>query len=175
MSYSVKLRHQDLRLGDDRRVLLRLGTDADVDQTIKGSLGHYFSYADVLAELGLPGVGALTLSVYLLEPGRFPIEFRVGPFQHAYRTTTVLQVREAAVPIWATDVAVEGRPLPMSVDHFDLVVSTESDVLPDAYTAAGKPERRGLRDLLRPEFDRALSLFGPPLPFDLDPTGRSSG
>jgi len=69
MSYSVGLRHHDPRPIDDAQVLLRLGTDADVDLTIKSSLGHYFGYAAILAELGLPGRGALTLSVYLLEAG----------------------------------------------------------------------------------------------------------
>lgn len=66
------------------RSCCRLGTDADVDQTIKASLGHYPSYAGVLAELGLSGMGALTLSVYLVAPGE-PVEsFRAGPFQRAY-------------------------------------------------------------------------------------------
>jgi len=166
MSYSVSLRHQDLRLTDNRQVLLRLGTDSDVDQTIKGSLGHYFGYASVLSELGLPGGGALTLSVYLLESGRSPIEFRTGPFQNAYRTTTVEHISKAGIPIWATDVSVEGQPLPNSADHFDLVVTTDSEVLPDAYSAAGKAERRRLRGLLRPHFDKALDLFDPPRPFD---------
>ena len=166
MSFSVRLRHRDLRLTDDTHVMLRLGTDADVDQTIKGSLGHYFGYADVLTELGLQGSGALTLSVYLLEAGLSPIEFRAGPFQNSYRTTTVRQANDAGIPIWATDITVEGRPLANSADHFDLVVSTNSDVLPDAYAAAGKSDRRRLRDLLRPQFDHALALFGPPQPFD---------
>ena len=166
MSYSVGLRHRELRLTEDAQVLLRLGSDADVDQTIKGSLGHYFGYADVLAELGLAGSGALTLSVYLLEAGRSPSEFRVGPFQSSYRTTTIRQANDAGIPIWATDVAVEGRPLANSADHFDLVVSTSSDVLPYAYAAADKGERRRLRDLLRPQFVQALALFGPLQPFD---------
>lgn len=117
MSYSVSLRHRDLRLSDDAQVLLRLGTDADVDQTIKGSLGHYFGYADVLTELGLPGSGALTLSVYLLGAGRSPTEFRAGPFQSSYRTTTVRQANDAGIPIWATDVAVEGRLLANSASR----------------------------------------------------------
>lgn len=166
MSYSVGLRHRDLRLADDAQVLLRLGTDADVDQTIKGSLGHYFGYADALTEMGLPGSGALTLSVYLLESGRLPSEFRAGPFQTTYRTTTVRQANDAGIPIWATDVTVEGRPLANSADHFDLVVSTNSDVLPDAYASADKGERRRLRDLLRPQFVEALALFGPLQSFD---------
>ncbi len=166
MSYSVGLRHRDLRLTDDAQVLLRLGTDADVDQTIKGSLGHYFSYVDVLTELGVPGSGALTLSVYLLEPSRSPSEFRAGPFQSSYRITTVRRANDAGIPIWATDVAVEGRPLANSADHFDLVVSTSSDLLPDAYAAADKGERRRLRDLLRPQFVQALALFGPLQSFD---------
>ena len=63
MSFLVTLRHGEHRITDDGEVLLRLGTDADVDQTIRGSLGHYLSYAPVLAELGSPGAGALTLSV----------------------------------------------------------------------------------------------------------------
>lgn len=166
MSYSVALRAEGHRLADDAQVLLRLGTDADIDQTIKGSLGHYFSYAGVLAELGLPGAGALALSVYLLESGRSPVEFRAGPFQRTYRTTDVGQVRQAGVPIWATDVAVEGRPLPMSLFHFDLVVSTESEVLPDAYAVADKGERRRLREILRPRFEVVLGLFGPARSFD---------
>lgn len=70
------------------------------------------------------------------------------------------------MPIWATDVAVEGRPLPMSEFHLDLVVSIESEVLPAAYAAGGKAERRRLRDLLRPRFEHVLALFGPPQPFE---------
>lgn len=175
MSYSVTLRADERRLADDTQVLLRLGTDNDVDQTIKASLGHYFSYAGVIRELSLPGSGALTLSVYLLEAGRLPSEFRAGPFQRAYRTTRIGQVRRAAVPLWATDVAVEGTLLPMSSFHFDLVVSTDSEVLPDAYAAAGKAERRQLRNVLRPRFDVVLGLFGPPTPFDPDPRSGPSG
>ena len=166
MSYAVGLRHRDLRLADDAQFLLRLGTDADVDQTIKASLGHYFGYANVVTELGLPGSGALTLSVYLLEAGRSPGGFRAGPFQSSYRTTTVRRANDAGIPIWATDVAVEGRPVANSADHFDLVVSTSSDVLPDAYAAADKGERRRLRDLLRPRFVEVLTLFGPLQSFD---------
>lgn len=175
MSYSVALRADEHRLADDTQVLLRLGTDANVDQTIKSSLGHYFSYASVLAELGLPGAGALTLSVYLLDPARAPVEFRAGPFQRAYRTTSVGRVRRAGVPIWATDVAVEGSPLPMSSHHCDLVVSTEAEVLPDRYAAADKAGRHRLRDLLRPQFDIVLGVFGPPQAFDppTPPAGRS--
>lgn len=175
MSYSVALRTEERRIADDTQVLLRLGADADVDQTIKGSLGHYFSYANVLAELGLPGTGALTLSVYLLESRRSPVEFRAGPFQRSYRTTTIGRVRGAGVPIWATDVAVESQPLPMSSSHFDLVVSTDSEVLPDTYAAADKAERRRLRDILRPQFDVVLGLFGPPQAFEAPapPPGES--
>lgn len=173
MSYSVSLRAEERRLGYDTHILLRLGTDADVDQTIKGSLGHYFSYASVLAELGLQGAGALTLSVYLLEPGRSPVEFRAGPFQRAYRTTSVGQVRAAGVPIWATDVAVEGQALPMSSFHFDLVVSTDTEVLPAVYAAADRSERRRLRDVIRPQFDAVLRLFGPLEAFE--PPPGSSG
>jgi hypothetical protein len=178
VSYAVSLRVDDGRLADDSQLLLRLGTDRDVDQTIKASLGHYLSYSGVLRELGMAGAGALTLSVYVLESERSPLEFRAGPFQRAYRTTTVARVREAEVPIWATDVAVEGRPLPNSADHFDLVVSTAEDVLPDAYAAAGKAERRRLRELLRPRFELVLAIFDPPRPFEtsggtgpLDPGG----
>ncbi len=166
MTYSVELRSGERSIVDDDEVLLRLGTDADVDQTIRSSLGHYLSYAPVLAQLGFPGAGALTLSVYLLDPGRSPTEFRAGPFQRAYRTTTVGRVTAAEVPIWPTDITVEGRPLPMSSFHFDLVVSTTSDVLPDAYAAAGKAERRRLRGILRPGFEHVLALFGEPRPFD---------
>lgn len=72
--------------------------------------------------------------------------------------------------IWPTDVAVEGQPLPMSSAHADLVVSTRSDVLPDAYRTGDKAERRRLRELLRPEFETVLALFGAPLAF-VDPTG----
>lgn len=165
MSYSVSLRSEEWRLADDTQVLLRLGTDTDVDQTIKGSLGHYLSYAGVLAELGLPGAGALTLSVYLADAGRSPIEFRASPFQRAYRTTSVGEVRRAGVPIWATDVAVEGQPLPMSSLHFDLVVSIDAEVLPDTYAGADRSERRRLRDTLRPRFDAVLRIFGPPRAF----------
>jgi hypothetical protein len=165
VSHAVSLRTDERRLADDRQVVLRLGTDADVDQTMRSSLGHYFSYGEVLAQLGLPGAGALTLSAYLLESSRSPADFRVGPFQRAYRTTTIGAVRVAGVPIWATDVAVEGRPLPMSEFHLDLVVSVESEVLPAAYAAAGKAERRRLRDLLRPRFEHVLALFGQPQPF----------
>ncbi|HET8930434.1 MAG TPA: hypothetical protein VFN21_07245 [Acidimicrobiales bacterium] len=175
MSHSVTLRTDERCLADDTQILLRLGTDGDVDQTIKASLGHYFSYASVLHDLSLPGSGALTLSVYLLEPGRAPAEFRVGPFQRAYRTTDIGQVRQAGVPLWATDVAVEGTPLPMSSLHFDLVVSTEAQVLPDAYAAAGKVERKELREILRPSFERVLDLFGPPRPFDTVPATGESG
>lgn len=140
----------------------------------KASLGHYLSYAGVLSELGIPGAGALTLSVYLLEPGRSPLEFRAGLFQRAYRTTSVGRVRAAEVPIWATDVTVEGQPLAHSADHFDLVVSTATDVLPDAYAAVeDKAERRRLRDLLRPRFDHVLALFDPPQPFG--PPSRGAG
>jgi len=172
VSFAVSLRADEHRLGDDQQLVLRLGTDADVDQTIRSSLGHYLSYAGVLLELGLAGAGALTLSTYLLEPDRSPSDFRVGPFQRAYRTTTVGTARAAHVPIWATDVAVEGRPLPMSDFHLDLVVAVESDVLPDAYRDADKAERRRLRDLLRPRFEHVLALFGPPEPFDApDPAG----
>ncbi len=131
MSYSVSLRADDKRMADDVQVLLRLGTDTDVDQTIKASLGHYLSYGEALGELGIPGAGALVLSVYLLEPGRSPAEFRAGPFQQAYRTTTLARIRAAEIPLWATDISVEGSPVPNSSDHFDLVVSTADDVLPD--------------------------------------------
>jgi hypothetical protein len=165
VSYAVALRDDD-RLTDDATLLLRLGTDADVDQTIKASLGHYLRYASVLAELGITGSGALTLSVYLLAPGRAPVAYRVLPFQRYYRTTPVARVREARVPIWATDVSVEGQRLAMSDDHFDLVVSTASDVLPDVYLAADRSERHRLRDLLRPRFAHVLALFDPPLEFD---------
>lgn len=109
----------------------------------------------------------------MLERGRSPVDFRAGPFQRAYRTTTVGAVRAASVPIWATDVAVEGRPLPMSEFHVDLVVSIESDVLPDAYTSADKAERRRLRAILRPRFEHVLALFGPPQPFDAPGTTGS--
>jgi hypothetical protein len=95
VSYSVTLRAHERRLDDDEQLLLRLGTDADVDQTIKSSLGHYVSYQSVLVELGLPGQGALTLSVYLVDGEHSPIEFRAGPFQRAYRTTTVGEVLQA--------------------------------------------------------------------------------
>jgi len=81
VSHRVFLRVDDDRLADDATLLLRLGTDADVDQTIKASLGHFLSYANVLTELGLPGSGALTLSVYLLAPGRTAVEYRALPFQ----------------------------------------------------------------------------------------------
>jgi hypothetical protein len=179
VSYDVSLRVDDPRVNDDAQLLLRLGTDSDVDQTIKASLGHYVSYADVLGELGLPGVGALTLSVYLLEPGRSPGEFRAGPFQRAYRTTSVGRVREAEVPLWATDIAVEGTPLANCADHFDLVVSTDDDMLPDLYAAAGRAERRRLRDVLRPGFEHVFAVFDPPQPFgewpapgSLSPGGR---
>lgn len=179
MGYEVSLRVDDDRMNDDAQLLLRLGTDADVDQTIKASLGHYLSYAGVLAELGMPGADALTLSVYLLGPERSPAEFRAGPFQRAYRTTTIARVRAAEVPLWATDVAVEGASLSNSADHFDLVVSTADDVLPDAYAAAGKGERRRLRDVLRPRFEHVLAVFDPPRPFggtsdrgSLSPGGR---
>jgi hypothetical protein len=176
VSYSVILRADEHRLGDDTNVLLRLGTDSDIDQTIKGSLGHYFSYRGVLTQLGLAGAGALTLSVYLLTSGRAPAEFRASPFQRAYRTTTLAQVREAGIPIWATDIAVEGQPLPMTSDHFDLVVSTQTGVLPDAYAAADKAQRRHLRAVLRPSFATVLDLFGPPSLFDLtDPPPDKSG
>jgi hypothetical protein len=161
----VDLRLDDPRLADDEQLLLRLGTDADVDQTIKASLGHYFTYAKVLETLGLPGAGALTLSVYLLAVNQRPENFRVGPFQRVYRTTTIGRARAAGVAVWATDVAIEGRPLPMSSSHADLVVSTRSDGLPEAYAAADKLERQRLRDTLRPEFETVLTLFGPPLPF----------
>lgn len=166
MSYRVSLRADEPRLDDDRNLVLRLGTDGDVDQTIRSSLGHYLAYADVLTELSLPGGGALTLSVYLLDPGRSPSEFRTGPLQRAYRTTSVGAGRSAGVPIWATDVEVEGRPVAMSNCHLDLVVSLDSDVLPDTYAAAGKAERRRLRDLLRPRFEYVLGLFGPTQLFD---------
>lgn len=165
VSYAVSLRVDDHRLADDARLLLRLGTDRDVDQTIKASLGHYLSYAGVLRELGMSGAGALTLSVYVLDSGRSPEEFRAGPFQRAYRTTSVARVREAEIPIWATDIAIEGQSLPNSRDHFDLVVSTAQDVLPDEYAAAGKAERRRLRGLLRPRFEHVLEIFDPPRPF----------
>ena len=123
VSYAVSLRVDDGRLADDSQLLLRLGTDRDVDQTIKASLGQYPSHSGVLRDLGMAGSGALTLSVYALGSERSPLEFRAGPFQRAYRTTSVARVREAEVPIWATDVAVEGRRLPNSADHFDPVVS----------------------------------------------------
>jgi len=83
------------------------------------------------------------------------------------------QVSEAAIPIWATDVAIEGVPISNSADHFDLVVSTDSEVLPDTYATADKGERRRLRGLLRPQFLRVLSLFSPPQPFDLTPSSPS--
>lgn len=53
----------------------------------------------------------------------------------------------------------------MSAAHADLVVSTRSDVLPEAYAAADKMGRRRLREVLRPEFEAVLALFGPQLPF----------
>ncbi len=93
MSYMVSLRSDEARLADDARLLLRLGTDADVDQTIKSSLGHYLAYTRFLEELGIPGSGALTLSVYLLEPGRSPVEYRAVTFQPFYRTTSVGRVK----------------------------------------------------------------------------------
>ena len=166
MSLRVFLRVDDDRLAGDATLLLRLGTDTDVDQTIKASLGHYLSYASVLTELGLPGAGALTLSVYLLAPERSAVEYRALPFQRYYRTTTVGRVREARVPIWATDVTIEGQALAISADHFDLVVSTATDVLPDAYAAADRAERHRLRGLLRPGFEHVLALFDPPVAFD---------
>ncbi len=54
----------------------------------------------------------------------------------------------------------------MSADHFDLVVSTASDVLPDTYAAADRAERRRRRDRLRPSFAYVLALFDPPVAFD---------
>ncbi len=173
VSYAVSLR-ADVRLADDAQLLLRLGTDANVDQTIKASLGHYLSYASVLDELGLPGAGVLTLSVYLLEVGHDPVDFRAAPFQRYYRTTSVGRARAADVPIWATDVAVEGRPLAMSAHHFDLVVSTTVDVLPDVYAAADRAERRRLRDLLRPGFEHVLEVFDSPVAFDRPPGSAGS-
>ncbi|MFT3851973.1 MAG: hypothetical protein QM733_04440 [Ilumatobacteraceae bacterium] len=171
MSFSVTLRSIDARLADDQQLVLRLGSDADVDQTIRASLGHYLSYAGVLEQLGLPGVGALTLSVYLAGPGEAVERFRAGPYQRAYRTTSVGVVRRAGVTIWATDVSVEGRPVAMSSAHADLLVSTRSDVLPDAYSAADKTERRRMREQLRPEFETVLGLFGEPIPFGDPPDG----
>jgi hypothetical protein len=50
VSHRAFLRVEDDRLADDATLLLRLGTDADVDQTIKASLGHYSSYASVLKQ-----------------------------------------------------------------------------------------------------------------------------
>jgi hypothetical protein len=179
VSYVVSLRTSETRLTDDRHLLLRLGTDADVDQTIRASLGHYVSYAPVLHDLGLPGAGALTLSVFLLEPGRPPSELRASPFQRVYRTTTVGRLGAAGVPIWATDITVEGWPVPSSADHFDLVVASAVDALPGAYAAADRAERRRLRDELRTFFEHVLRVFDPPQPFEgaepapstLDPGG----
>lgn len=178
MSYVVSLRAGETRLSDDRHLLLRLGTDADVDQTIRTSLGHYVSYAPVLHELGLPGDGALTLSVFLLEPGRPPAELRASPFQRVFRTTTVGRLGAAGVPIWATDITVEGVAAPSSDDHFDLVVATFADALPGAYAAADRAERRRLRDQLRPTFEHVLRVFGPPQPFEVvegDPSTLDPG
>jgi len=59
----------------------------------------------------------------------------------------------------------------MSQDHFDLVVSTAADALPDAYAAADRGERRRLRDVLRPGFEHVLALFDPPVAFDPPPGG----
>lgn len=166
LSYDVTLRGADVRLADDEQIVLRLGTASDVDQTIRASLGHYFAYAGVLSENGLEGAGALPLSVYLKDRRQPSSAYRAGPFQRAYRTTTVGRVRAAGVEIWATAVAIEGQRLPLSDAHADLVVSTRSDVLPDAYAAADKTERRRLRELLRPEFEAVLAVFDAPLLFD---------
>ncbi|HWL44903.1 MAG TPA: hypothetical protein VNQ73_18315 [Ilumatobacter sp.] len=167
MSFVVTLRDADARLADDQQIVLRLGTDADVDQTIKASLGHFLAYRPVVVASGLDAPGALTLSVYLRNPGRPVVAYRAGPFQRWYRTTTVGHVIDAGVTIWPTDVSVEGEPLPLSSDHADLVVSARSDVLPDAYLAATKSERRRMRDNLRPEFEAVLALFDAPIAFGL--------
>jgi hypothetical protein len=40
VTYSVELRTGERSIVDDDEVLLRLGTDHDVDETIRSSLGH---------------------------------------------------------------------------------------------------------------------------------------
>jgi len=117
----------------DAELIVRLGSDAQLDQTIKSALGHFLDYGPVLSALGRPGAGALVLSVFRLGAGATPQSLAEGTGYQVFRRATMARIRSVPLELWPTDVWMDGVRHRWSHLHFDLVVTDSQAILPDAY------------------------------------------
>lgn len=87
---------------EDAELIVRLGSDAQLDQTIKSALGHFLDYGPVLSALGRPGAGALVLSVFRLADGATPDSLAEETGYQMFRGTTLARIRSVPLELWPT-------------------------------------------------------------------------
>lgn len=158
----------ELRRGDPGpqrdELVLRFRID-DRNQVIKNALGHWHEYETVLNALGRSGSGALVLSAFALRDGwtadgiaahdRLPSQPR--PRVHV-RGAVLLD--HNALEIWATSMTTpDGELDPRNNVHYDVVVTTDEDLVTPSLLATTKSERSQGRDRIRPVIAPILDLW----------------
>ena len=159
----VELRSDGIQPSDDLPLLIRLGTDSDLNMTIKHALNSYYAYANLVVAADRPDdQGLLTLSAYAQPDGvglsKLVADLTPMPYQH-YRQGRYGDFRRAGFHVLPTTVFTFDMPDRHADLHFDVVVADEHHVLPDTYNASNKPGRTRLRELLSPAFQAALAPF----------------
>ncbi|MDO0914616.1 hypothetical protein QQM39_28415 [Streptomyces sp. DT2A-34] len=155
----IELRPSDRGVKRDEMVL-RFHIE-NRDQVIVNALGSWHEYAPILASLGRHESGALVLSTFALRDGwtvdriaaydRWP-----RPSLHASGSALLDQRLE----IWPTSLtSPDGESDPRNEIHYDVVVTTDEQLVTVSVLSGQKHEKREGRARIRPVIDPILDLW----------------
>jgi len=151
--------------------LLEEGTDllrfevADLNLVVARAAGDAELYRPLQDERGQPeGWQVLVLSCFAVTERWTPARLAEGTGFRAYRVAGAGALVSAGHEIWPTEVFVDDVADPRNEVHYDLVVAAGPGLVTADLVSGDRATRRAARGRLRPAFERAMALFGDPLP-----------
>ncbi|WP_433889350.1 hypothetical protein [Streptomyces sp. CA-111067] len=131
------------------------------DQVVLNALGFWHEYSAILNLMGRYEAGALVLSAFALRDGWTPED--ITSYDRSPRPYSQAQgamLLDRGLELWPTSTTTpDGEPDPRNEVHYDVVVTTDSTLVPDEVLTGTKEEKKRGRARLRSVFDPILDLW----------------
>ena len=148
----------DPRISDDTQLLVRFNDDHQPEMALRNALRDASLYRTLAA---YAETGAITISVLIV---RDALEARVlarGIEQDWYGLATVRDLRAVGLEVVATDIEEDGRLVPFSDRHADVIVAAYPAELPPYTDQLSRAQRKAIRTSQLPGYAEALRRFDP--------------
>lgn len=164
MTVEVRLRTMGPSVPDQGDLVLHFGPDEDraAKQVADRAIVNRIAYRKLLVDHVAVPEAWLPVSVFATVSG-YSLEQLLTALPSRFYGTALYETidREDIYRILPTDILHDGRPVPFSAAHFDVLVPLGDARIPDDYVGLAKAEQRIARDAAVEPIARFMRLFHP--------------